>query len=345
MSVIAQDTQVAVPDLTGLTLPKAAALLNSLGLNLGAELAIDWSATSNLPENTIGTQAIAANTMVARGTEIDVSVLRSPNMVLIYDDNDLTLVNTTLNVADMTGLRFAAIEGSPASFAAARWSSNIGEQDCAQIWSIPRGQSKPLPECNDIQSWLTTNTTGEHFWTQTSGVQQFAIVDNGVQRIACPAAPPESQDSPLRCPFYADGANSGEGTTFYYYLAYTTDAFVLLNPTEDKWMPTDRTTIYGANATSAPVVLGDEVTWGGESFVLEVGDLTRLAPSQCLLLTTDVAAGSPSPESCTVIAQQAMNAQSSFWLGEFEVESANDGQRHICPPATPGRLTRCIIPQ
>lgn len=343
--ITAQDTEVTVPDLTGLTLPQAAALLNSLGLNLGTELAIDWSAGSGLPENTISTQAITADTTIERGTEVDVSVLRSPNMVLVYDDNDLTLVNTTVNVADISTLRFAAVEGNPASFAAARWSSNIGEQKCTQIWSIPRNQSKALPECEDIQNWLTTNTTGEHFWTQTSGVQQFSVVDDGVERITCPAAPEGSQDSPLRCAFYSDGANSGENTTFFYYFAYTTDALILLNPTEDKWMPTDRTTIYGSDATIAPVVLGDEITWGSEDFIPEVGDLYRLAPNQCLSLTTDTAAGSPTPEDCTVIAQQAVNAQGSFWLGDFEVESANDGQRHTCPAATPGRLTRCIVPQ
>ena len=343
-TIIAQGSQVAVPELTGLTLPKAAALLNSLGLNLGTELAIDWSAASGLPENTIGEQAVASNTMVERGTDVDVSVLRSPNVVLIYDDNDLTLVNTTLNVADVSGLRFASVDGSPASFAASRLTSNIREQRCTQIWAIPRSQSKKLPECEGIQNWITTNETSEHFWTQTSGVQRFAVVDDGIERITCPAAPAGSQDSPLRCAFYSDGANSGQDTTFFYYFAYTTDALILLNPSEDKWMPTDRSTIYSTNATSAPIVLGDSVSWG-ENFSLDVGDLTRLAPLQCMLMTTETSSGAGLPEACSVIAQRTMNAQSSFWLSGFEIESANLGQRHTCPPATPGRLTRCIVPQ
>jgi hypothetical protein len=342
--VQAQDNQVTVPDLTGLTLPKAATLLNSLGLNLGTELAVDWDAASGLPENTIGEQTIATNTTVAKGTSIDVGILRSPNIVLIYDDNDLTLVNTTLNVADLTSLRFAAVAGSPASFGASRWATNISEKRCTQIWSIPRNQSKRIDGCEDIQHWLTTNDTGEHFWTQTSGVQEFAVVDNGIQRVTCPAAPPESQDSPLRCAFYLDGANSGQDTTFYYYFAYTTDAMILLNPSEDKWMPTDRTTIYSTDVTSAPLVLGDSVTWG-EEFTVPVGDLTRLAPNQCLLMTTATAIGVAPPETCTVIAQQAQGAQATFWLNDFEIESANDGQRHTCPAATPERLTRCIVPQ
>jgi PASTA domain len=340
----AQGDQATVPDLTGLTLPKAAALLNSLGLNLGTELAVDWNAASGLPENTIAEQALASNTAVARGTSVDVSVLRVPNMVLIYDDNDLTLVNTTLNIADLTALRFVSVAGNPASFAASRWASNVGEQRCTQIWSIRRNQSKKMSECEDIQNWLTTNSTGEHFWTQVNGVQEFAIVDNGIQRTTCPAATSDSQDSPLRCAFYFDGAGSGQDTTFYYYFAYTTDAMILLNPSEDKWMPTDRTTIYGVNATSAPVVLGDAATWG-DGFTVEVGDLTRLAPNQCLLMTTATSIGADPPEACTPIAQQAQSSQTTFWLSEFEVESANDGQRHTCPAATPGRLTRCIVPQ
>lgn len=343
--MMAQDSQIAVPDLTGLPLPQAATLLNSLGLNLGTELAIDWSATSELPQDTIAMQAIAPQTMVERGTAIDVSVLRSPNMVLIYDDNDLTLVNTTLNVSDTTGLRFAAVAGSPASFAAARWGTNLREQRCAQIWSIRRNQSKSLPECEDIQNWITTNTTGEHFWTATSGIEQFAVIDDGIERVTCPAAPEGSQDSPLRCSFYFEGANAGEDSTFFYYLSYTTDALILLNPTEDKWMPTDRTTIYGTEATIAPVVLGDTATWGDANFELEVGNLSRLAPNQCLVLTTTTATDVILPEACTTIAQNTVEASTAFWLGEFEVESANDGQRHKCPAATPGRITRCIVPQ
>jgi len=341
--VQAQD-EVTVPDLTGLTLPKAAALLNSLGLNLGTELAVDWTAASGLPENTISEQALASNTAVTRGTSVDVGILRVPNVVLIYDDNDLTLVNTTQNITDLTGLRFAAVVGNPASFAANRWGSNLGEKRCSQIWAIPRNQSKKMPECEDIQNWITTNSTGEHFWTQTSGVEEFAVVDNGIQRTTCPAAPTNSQDAPLRCSFYFEGANAGQDTTFFYYFAYTTDAMVLLNPSEDKWMPTDRTTIYGTNATTTPLVLGDSVTWG-ENFEVEVGDLTRLAPNQCLMMTTASAIGAESPEACTAIAQQAQGVQTTFWLSEFEIESANDGQRHTCPAATPGRLTRCIVPQ
>lgn len=340
----AQENQVVVPDLTGLPIPEAAALLNSLGLNLGTELAVDWDASSGLEEHTIASQAIAPNTSVDRTTAIDVNVLRSPNMVLVYDDNDLTLVNTTLNTADLTALRFAATAGSPASFAASRWASNVGEKKCTQIWSIRRNNSKNLSECDDIQNWLTTNSTGEHFWTQTSGVQEFAVVDNGVQRITCPTAGTETQDNPIRCAFYLDGAHAGENTTFYYYFAYTTDALVLLNPTDDKWMPTDRTTIISSNPTVGPIVLGDITTWG-EGFTVPVGDLERLAPNQCLFMTTSTAMNAELPQACVPIAQQAQGPQSTFWLTEFEVESANTGQIYKCPAATLGRLTQCIIPQ
>ncbi len=109
-------------------------------------------------------------------------------------------------------------------------------------------------------------------------------------------------------------------------------------------MPTDRSTIYSSNAAIAPLILGDTVTWGA-NFEVEAGDLTRLAPNQCLLMTTASAIGAESPEACTVIAQQAQGAQTTFWLSDFDIESANDGQRHTCPAATPGRLTRCIVPQ
>ncbi len=342
--IYAQDNQVTVPDLTGLTIPEAAALLNSLGLNLGTELAVDWDAASGLAEDTISTQSIAPNTTVDRTTSIDISVLRSPNMVLIYDDNDLTLVNTTPNTTDLTALRFASIAGSPASFAASRWASNVGEQKCTQVWSIRRNNSKAVSGCEDIQNWITTNSTGEHFWTQTSGVQEFAVVDGGIQRINCPAAGPETQDNPLRCAFYLEGAQAGEDATFYYYFAYTTDALILYNPTDDKWMPTDRTTILSNNPAMSPIILGDVVTWG-EGFTVPIGDLTRLAPQQCLFMTSSTAVDAPLPQDCVPIAQQAQSAQNTFWLTDFEIESANSGQVHTCPAATPGRLTQCIIPQ
>src|SRR5690348_12468683 len=92
-TVYAQDA--AVPDLTGLNVPEAAALLNKNGFALGAENNVGWTADSGQEQNTIKGQSVAAGQTAAPGSAIDVTVLRSPNAMLIYDDNDLSLVNKT----------------------------------------------------------------------------------------------------------------------------------------------------------------------------------------------------------------------------------------------------------
>ena len=341
--VTAQENTVAVPDLTGLNVPQAASILNTLGLSLGVEDAVPWTEASGLAEGSISGQSVEAGATVEAGSSIDVSVLRSSNMMLIYDDNDLTLVNLTINIADITGLRFAATEGTPASFAASRWGSNIRDNRCAQVWSIPRNQSKSLPECQDIQSWLTTNLTGEHFWTQANGVQQFSVIDNGIERVSCPAAPVGSQDAPLRCEFYAEGAGAAQDITTYLRLAYTTDSFAIINTSADLWMPTDRTPIINnVTGTATPLIIGDANLFQNPEMV---ADITRLAPQQCLLMTTNAPQNAMPPQSCSVIAQVDVPATTAFWLAEFQIDSANDGQIHNCPAATPGRLTLCIVSQ
>ena len=115
--VSGQENTVVVPDLTGLNVPQSAAVLNELGLQLGVQEAIAWTQASGMGEGSISAQSVEAGSRVEPGTSVDVSVLHSPNMLLIYDDNDLTMVNLTINVADITGVRFAATEGTPASFA------------------------------------------------------------------------------------------------------------------------------------------------------------------------------------------------------------------------------------
>ena len=341
--VIGQEDTVIVPDVTGLNVAQSASILNELGLRLGVEEAVPWTENAGLPEGSINGQSVEAGTSVEYGTTVDVSVLRSPNMVLIYDDNDLTLVNLTINVADITGLRFAATEGTPASFASARWGSNLRENRCAQIWSIPRNEPKSLPECERIQNWLTTNLTGEHFWTQVNGVQQFAVIDNGIERATCPAAPAGSQDSPLRCEFYLEGASAAQDITTYIRMVYTTDTFAIINSSEDLWMPTDRTTIINrVTGVDSPLIVGNpELFQNPET----IGDITRLAPSQCLLLTANTPQGTEPPQPCAVIAQVDVPPETAFWQAAFQIESANDGQLHDCPAASAGRLTLCIVPQ
>lgn len=53
-----QSDPVTVPDVIGLTVPEAAALLNRSGLVLGAQISETWTEASGAAQNTIGAQAI-----------------------------------------------------------------------------------------------------------------------------------------------------------------------------------------------------------------------------------------------------------------------------------------------
>lgn len=342
---LAQDAEVVVPDVTGLNVPQAAASLNAAGLALGAENSVELVEGADQRAGTIVTQSVEAGTPVTAGTAVDVDVLRENNIILIYDDNDITLINTTNNVGDITGLRFVATDTrNPASFAATRWGSNVREEGCTQLWSVAARAAKPVSGCQDTQ-WLTTSATGEHFWTRANRVREFAVVENGITRATCQGAPRNSQDSPTRCEFYLDGAGSADDLTAFLYLAYTRDSIAVINRTDDLWMLTDRTTVFevipNSDVDGDSLTLGDPALFGNPTIV---GDITRLAPNQCLILTADDATP-VLPTACDIIAQQSLPATDAFWLGNFELESASDGQRHACPRADETQMTICIVPQ
>src|SRR6187455_146205 len=111
-AVTAQEQTVTVPDVTGVYVPQAAAILNKNGLRLGVENNQGWTADSGLPENTINGQSIAAGQSAPFGTAVDVNVLRSPNALVIYDDNDLTLVNHSGGDLNLMGMTFVATNGN-----------------------------------------------------------------------------------------------------------------------------------------------------------------------------------------------------------------------------------------
>lgn len=341
--VLAQDA-IIVPDIIGLTVPEAAAVLNSAGLILGTEEAISVADGNGVEIAHISSQSIASNAEAAAGSSIDIGVVRSPNVTLVYDDNDFTLMNSTNNVADVTGLRFVAIEGdNPASFAATRWGSNVREQWCLQVWSVNARDRKPVSGCQDIQ-WLSTTNTGEHFWTAENGVTTFSVVENGIERVQCSAAPVGSQDNPSRCSFYLDGAGSADDISPYTYFVYTPEVILIYNPTPDLWMPTDRTTIFNLNPAvgdaGAGFIMGDPVLFGNPD---TIGDVYQLAPGQCIMLST--VENPAMPQDCHIVAQATVASATAFWLADFELDSATDQPMHTCPAASAEQPTVCILPQ
>ncbi len=336
-AVFAQDSSVTVPDLTGLSVPAAAALLNKNGLALGAENNQSWTADSGVQQNQIKGQSVTGGQSAAPGSKVDVTVLRSSNAALIYDDNDLSLVNKTGADLNLAGINFNSLDGNPASLAGTRWAASLRDTQCVQVWSVHRNGPKGEPDCTAIQNWLATTNPGEHFWTGEGGTTHFAITQNGVQRADCPVA------NPGRCEFYLAGGTSSDATA-YIYFAYTPDRLAIINQSTDQWMVLSGFNVYNnhAPAKNAPVPVGDPSIFNILNKVAQVG---QLAPGQCILFTNSDPGVTQPPQPCDEIAWLGVEPKVTFWGAPFDLTSSSDGQKRTCPAATDGRLTICVMPR
>jgi hypothetical protein len=337
LPLTAQDN-VTVPDITGLSIPEAAAALNKVGLALGAETAEQWTAESGREQNTISAQSAASGTGVAPGTTVDVTILRTPNALLIYDDNDLTLVNRSGNALDLGGITFNTLDGAGATFAANRWAGSLRADQCMQIWSVGRNGPKGLDECSAIQNWLVTTRGGEHFWTGTGGTTRFAVIQNGIERGICPVV------NPGRCEIYLATGSAASDLTEFVYFAYMTDRLAIINTSEDKWMPLQNLIVRNnyVQPFGAVVNVSDPTLFGNPQ---TVANTRRLAPGQCLLFTNSSAEAQTPPQPCDVIAKLDIGPSVIFWGAAFPVESTTNSAERSCPAAMPDRLTLCIMPR
>ncbi|MDX1993441.1 MAG: PASTA domain-containing protein [bacterium] len=338
MPVGAQQAEnVTVPNVTGLNVPQAAAALNRVGLRLGTETAFGWTADSPFPQNSVSAQSVAPGTSVAYGTTVDLTVLRSANALLIYDDNDITLVNQTGAPVSLAGIQFATLDGaSQAGFAAARWSPTLAPGDCGQLWSVGRSTPKELPECAEEMRWITTGNSAEHFWTGAGGTTQFAVFQDGVQRATCPVS------ATGRCELFLASGGAGDATEFIYF-AYTTDRLIIYNRSADRWMPLMGVLInVAATPGGAPIAPVTET----DNPQAVLGDVMRLAPGQCLYVRVPPLNGEDTPpEPCDLLASYTLTTQEHFWARDFFITSVTDGEQRTCPAAQPGRLSLCILPR
>ena len=335
--VQAQDNAI-VPDVTGMTVPVAAAELNRAGIAIGQETGEPWSLESGLTRNSIASQSIPPGTSVEPGARVDVTVLRSPNVALIYDDNDLTLVNQAGSGIDLTGIFFQALDGNRATFAASRWGQTVRENRCTQIWSLNRNGPKGLDECDYIEHWLTTTNGAEHFWTGAGGTTQFSVTQSGIERAVCPVA------NPGRCDFYVPAASAGD-ITEYVYVAYTSDRLAIINNSEDKWMPLAGFKFSNNNAQPRGATIAPATPSIFGSNLNPAANLDRLAPGQCIFFTDSSPEAQTPPQPCDVVARLDVGPSVIFWGAEFPVDSVSDDQPHSCPVAQPGRLILCILPR
>jgi hypothetical protein len=339
---IAQDT--TVPDLTGLSVPASAAALNRNGLALGSQQGEPWTEESGQAANTISAQSVPPGEVVVLGSAIDVTVLRSPNVLLVYDTEMFTLINQTGEPLPLGGLTFNAVEGDrQASFDATRWAGSLDPGDrCMQLWAVGRTSPDRPGACTGVQRWLSTNNPAAHFWT--NGITRFNVVLDGIERAVCDGAAPDGTRT--RCAFYLPVGGSAGDVTPYIYLAYTTDRLIVRNQSADQWMPLGQTQIANYNPQlpqpGLTLTVGDPELFGNPE---TVANIRRLAPGQCLLFTNSSPDATTPPEDCDVIARLDIDPRLIFWAADFEIVSATDGRRHMCLAATEGTLTICVMPR
>lgn len=327
-----------VPDLTGLGVPQAAALLNQSGLLLGAQTNTVWTALSPAAPNTIGAQSVPAGQQVNVGTPVDITLLQVTNAMLVWDENDITLVNNTGLPLDLTTIRFSSLDGSTAaSYPASQWADDMRANRCAQLWSEFRSTPKAIDECGLIQYNRSTTNPAEHFWTGINGITQFEVVQNSEQRAVCVIAE-------RRCDFYLEGVGGGTANTPYLYIAYTPDRLIIKNTSADQWMPLAGTILYNklVSAEGAPIAIGDSSLYSGQPII---GTVERLAPGQCLFFTNGAPTREKPPEACDVLIRVDLNPNTAFWNASFDVLSVTDEQRRACPAPKPENLTLCILPR
>lgn len=337
----AQSTTATVPDVTGMNVPQAVAALNAAGLTAG--LLTNAAVVETQIVNTVVAQTPAEGAQVEAGSAVDLQVARPNNVRLLYDDNDLTLINLSRQALPLRAIVLREVDGQQ-RFRGERWGNQVRAGDCVQVWSVGRGEPKSVPDCRRINSWLTTNDTSQHVWTAASGAQSFNVMQDGQQRAQCQAAPRGSQDSPSVCEFYVESAAS-DPTLAYIYLAYTEDALVVRNPSEDSWV---RLTADLIPAEGEPIPLNRPARYDAVNPLImtvnanSVEVVRQLAPGQCLFFRGPDVPLEAMPEPCMMMANRT--EQTPFWRTDFKVRDRENEER-TCQAATPGRLTICIMPR
>ena len=333
--ISAQGEKVIVPDLTGLSVPQAAAQLNRIGLNLGFENPVPWMEASGLPQNKINGQSVSAGQQIPKLSAIDVIVSRITNIILLYDYDGLTLVNKTGLNLDLTDLKLN-------SFAATTWQvSQIADGQCAQIWAISKRAPENISDCTNIQTWLFSTNEGLHFWRSTPESAHFTFSKGGVEYGVCNAAVRATQ--PMRCDIYLP-ENAQDDLTDYIFFAYTAEQLTIRNNSADAWMPVgDVIIINNLTAVKGFTFLpGDANSYAIRA---PVGRVDKLAPNQCIWFTNRDPALIAPPQTCDVIAKLDVDPTLIFWASDFGVDGALDTKPHLCPKATVGKLTICVMPR
>ena len=106
--------QVSVPDLAGLTIPQAVKLLENTGLVLGDQLP---QASNDRPKDTIINQSPSRNTLVSKGSTVDIVVSSGPGQVAVPSLADLATVDEAQALLAKAGLTLGKVEQEDAEAA------------------------------------------------------------------------------------------------------------------------------------------------------------------------------------------------------------------------------------
>jgi hypothetical protein len=327
LSIGRTHAQTAVPALIGLSVPEAAAQLNRAGLRLGEVGWVDWSENTQTLPNTVESQSIAAGETVEPGAAVEITVWRAEKAVVIFDDNDITLINPNSVELSLRRVWFRSLDGEQLTeFDATEWANRLRPNECLQLWSVERVAGKEVEGCPGTTRWISRTVPGAHFWTGANGTTEFEVVQDRVQRGVC-------EIDAGRCEFYLAPSTTRGGispdVSEYVYLRYTTDWLQLYNRAADRWLP------------AADLKIGSiDVGWVEQYTIrMEVASPVLLAPGQCLIWSND---SSAQGEACDVVAAATTEV---FWTAPFNVESAVNGMARACPAAEAGAVTVCLLPR
>lgn len=322
-SATPEPTAIVLPDVTGLSVPAAAARLNQAGYRLGALTLADWTAAVSATPNTIRDQTPNAGTALPLGEAVNLTVWRAEKTIFIFDDNDFTLQNTSNETMSLNRISFTTPSG--ASFEAREWSAILRPRQCVQLWSVRTNAHKDVEGCQFIQNWLFRLSSNQHFWTGSN--TEFTVIQDNMVRGQCVIAE-------FRCEVYLSLSEIPTDSAEYLYFAYTRDAWVIYNRAPDRFLP-----------MPAVIVAGSPFARRNITPLSTVADLNLLAPGQCIAFWREGGARQ-TPIACDLVGEVTVDAANAFWNAPYEVSNRLDGQNRTCPSAISAtETTLCLVPR
>ncbi len=339
-SAVMAKVQTFIPPVVGLNVPQAAAALHRAGLTLGAlshQLMPPEGDDAVRPIGQVIDQQPAAGLEAEVGDGVSLVVELPANVVIIYDDNDLTLLNRSGREIALAGV---SISGGGQVLSGSRWrAARLASGRCVQVWSVSRAVSKPVEGCADIGAWFATLDRTAHVWMAAEPAE-FELSIDGVPVMTCPTAPITAPETPLRCEGFWSPQAGGQDAARFLYLAYTLDALVARNPSSDYWMYLDRPLDSAGGAVLLSAAEGYEAVLPA---ILSENDgaVLRLAPEECVWLRAADSSDIGLPQACGLIVAEGVQ-DAPFWRDDFSLMGL-DGVQRACAGAVAGRLTICVL--